>query len=396
MRRPFAFNPNFWGDLRLTVKRTRAFTVTVATSVALVAGMTGPTTAITANTATTPNTTRFDGDQRIRLITGDRVVVGAKGQVVGFEAAKGRERIPVQVQRIKDHTLVVPSDAQRLIATGKLDQRLFDVAELTDPQLRKSQGDGLKLIVQYDGGADAARAEVRSAGDTRLRRTFPALDADAIRTPQDDVTKVWEALTDQRKSGLRATSSGIKKVWLDGVRRASLDRGVEQIGADKAWEAGYDGTGVKIAVLDTGVDKTHDDLKTQVVGEKNFSGSPDTVDHVGHGTHVASIAAGTGAKSGGTYKGVAPGAEVISGKVLNDEDTGTTPPSSRAWSGPRTRARTWSTSAWAARTPRASTRWRRRSTSCPPRRGSCSPSRRATTASTAHRRWARRAARTPR
>ncbi|WP_328444458.1 S8 family serine peptidase [Streptomyces sp. NBC_00386] len=304
------------------MKRTRAFTVTVATSVALVAGMTGPTTAITANTATTPNTTRFDGDQRIRLITGDRVVVGAKGQVVGFEAAKGRERIPVQVQRIKDHTLVVPSDAQRLIATGKLDQRLFDVAELTDPQLRKSQGDGLKLIVQYDGGADAARAEVRSAGDTRLRRTFPALDADAIRTPQDDVTKVWEALTDQRKSGLRATSSGIKKVWLDGVRRASLDRGVEQIGADKAWEAGYDGTGVKIAVLDTGVDKTHDDLKTQVVGEKNFSGSPDTVDHVGHGTHVASIAAGTGAKSGGTYKGVAPGAEVISGKVLNDEGYG--------------------------------------------------------------------------
>uniref|UniRef100_A0AAU3I7G8 S8 family peptidase n=1 Tax=Streptomyces sp. NBC_01393 TaxID=2903851 RepID=A0AAU3I7G8_9ACTN len=304
------------------MKRTRAFTVTVATSVALVAGMTGPTTAITANTATTPNTTRFDGNQRIRLITGDRVVVGAKGQVVGFEAAKGRERIPVQVQRIKDHTLVVPSDAQRLIATGKLDQRLFDVAELTDPQLRKSQGDGLKLIVQYDGGAGAARAEVRSAGDTRLRRTFPALDADAIRTPQDDVAKVWEALTDQRKSGLRATASGIGKVWLDGVRKASLDRSVKQIGADKAWEAGYDGTGVKIAVLDTGVDKTHDDLKTQVVEEKNFSGSPDTVDHVGHGTHVASIAAGTGAKSGGKYKGVAPGAEVISGKVLNDEGYG--------------------------------------------------------------------------
>ncbi|MFI0967852.1 S8 family peptidase [Streptomyces sp. NPDC021080] len=284
--------------------------------------MTGPTTAIAAHTTTAPNTTRSDGSQRIRLITGDRVTVGAKGQVVGFEAAKGREHIPVRVQRIGDHTLVVPSDAQRLIATGKLDQRLFDVDELTDPRLRKSQGDGLKLIVQYDGGAGTARAEVRSAGDTRVRRTFPAIDADAIRTPQDDVAKVWEALTDRRKNGLRATASGIDKVWLDGVRKASLDRSVEQIGADKAWEAGYDGTGVKIAVLDTGVDTTHDDLKTRVVAEKNFSDSPDTKDHVGHGTHVASIAAGTGAKSGGTYKGVAPGAEVISGKVLNDEGYG--------------------------------------------------------------------------
>ncbi|MFI5752288.1 S8 family peptidase [Streptomyces sp. NPDC051644] len=304
------------------MQRARAFTIAAATSVALVAGMTGPATAIAADTTTTPNTTRFDGNQQIQLITGDRVVVGTKGQVVGFESAKGRERIPVQVQRIKDHTLVVPSDAQHLIATGKLDQRLFDVDELTDPLLRKSHRDGLKLIVQYDGGASAARAEVRSAGDTQLRRTFPTIDADAIRTSQDDVAKVWEALTNQQKSGVRATASGIGKVWLDGVRKASLNRSVKQIGADKAWEAGYDGKGVKIAVLDTGVDKTHDDLKTQVIDEKNFSGSPDTVDRVGHGTHVASIAAGTGAKSGGTYKGVAPGAKVISGKVLNDEGFG--------------------------------------------------------------------------
>ncbi|MFE9882371.1 S8 family serine peptidase [Streptomyces sp. NPDC005784] len=305
------------------MKRAPAFTIAAATSVALVAGMTGPTTAIAANTTTRPNTTRFDGNQRIQLITGDRVVVGTKDQVVGFEPAKGRERIPVQVQRIKDHTLVVPSDAQRLIATGKLDQRLFDIGDLTDPLLRKSQRDGLKLIVQYAGGAaGAARAEVRSAGDTQLRRTFPTIDADAISTSRDDVAKVWEALTDQQKSGVRATASGIRKVWLDGVRKASLDRSVKQIGADKAWEAGYDGTGVEIAVLDTGVDKTHDDLKTQVVEEKNFSGSPDTVDRVGHGTHVASIAAGTGAESGGKYKGVAPGAKVISGKVLNDEGFG--------------------------------------------------------------------------
>ncbi|MFF0424771.1 S8 family serine peptidase [Streptomyces sp. NPDC004520] len=301
------------------MQRARALTIAAATSVALVAGMTGPATATTTPDTTTP---RLGDTQRIPLVTGDRVVVNAKGRMVGFESAAGREHIPVQVQRTGGHTLVVPADARRLIATGRLDQRLFDLDVLTDPRLRKSHRAGLKLIVQYAGGAGAARAEVRSAGDTQLRRTFPTLNADAIRTSQEDVARVWEALTNPQTTGLRATASGIDKVWLDGVRGASLDRSVRQIGADKAWESGFDGTGVKIAVLDTGVDKTHDDLRTQVVAEKNFSSAADAVDRVGHGTHVASIAVGTGAMSGGRFKGVAPGAKVISGKVLDDEGYG--------------------------------------------------------------------------
>ncbi|MFF0746380.1 S8 family serine peptidase [Streptomyces sp. NPDC004111] len=283
--------------------------------------MTGPATAVGPAPPTASNQPRPDGSQRVQLITGDHVVVGAKGRVMGFEPAKGRERIPVKVERAKGHTSVLPTDAQPLIAAGKLDARLFDVTALTDPQLRRSGREGLKLIVQYAGVAGGARAEVRAAGDTRLRRTLPSINADAVQASPGDLAKVWEALTDQRR-GLRTAAPGIDKVWLDGVRRASLDRSVKQIGADKAWQAGYDGTGVKIAVLDTGVDRTHDDLKTQVVGEKNFSASADAVDRVGHGTHVASIAAGTGAKSGGRYKGVAPGAKIISGKVLNDEGVG--------------------------------------------------------------------------
>nr|WP_190156358.1 S8 family serine peptidase [Streptomyces litmocidini] len=285
--------------------------------------MTGPATATVATAAATSDTVpRVGGTQRIPLVTGDRVVVDAEGRMVGFESAEGREHIPVQVERSGDHTLVVPADARRLIATGRLDQRLFDLDVLTDPRLRESHGAGLKLIVRYAGSAGAARAGVRAAGDTQVRRTFPTINADAVRTSPEDVSRVWEALTDRQATGARVAASGIAAVWLDGVRGASLDRSVRQIGADKAWESGFDGTGVKIAVLDTGVDRTHEDLRTQVVGEKNFSASADAVDRVGHGTHVASIAVGTGARSGGRYKGVAPGAKVISGKVLDDEGYG--------------------------------------------------------------------------
>ncbi|MER8041741.1 S8 family serine peptidase [Streptomyces sp. NPDC094032] len=282
----------------------------------------GPATAITAQSASAPDTARVGGNERIPLVTGDHVVVDAKGRMVAFEAAAGRERIPVQVQRAGGRTLVVPADAQSLIAEGRLDQRLFDLDVLTDPRLRESHRSGLKLIVQYEGGAAAARAEVRAAGATPSQRTFPTLNADAVTASGDDLAGVWNALTDRRSTGLRATAAGIRTVWLDGVRSARLDRSVPQIGADKAWASGFDGKGVRIAVLDTGVDKTHEDLRTQVVGEKNFSASPDAVDRVGHGTHVASIAAGTGALSGSRYKGVAPGAEVISGKVLDDEGFG--------------------------------------------------------------------------
>ncbi|WP_031007979.1 S8 family peptidase [Streptomyces sp. NRRL F-5727] len=313
------------------MRKARAFTIAVATSVALAAGMTGPATAITTTPYDTTRTSgpdrtaapaRIGGDQRLPLVTGDRVVVDAEGRMVRFEAAPGRERVPVEIRRTGDRTLVVPADARRLIADGRLDQRLFDLSVLTDPRLRASHGSGLKLIVRYEGGASAARAQVRAAGDTELRRTFPTLGADALRASPDDLARVWEALTDRRADGARAAAAGIGTVWLDGVRGARLDRGVRQIGADRAWESGYDGTGVRIAVLDTGVDRTHEDLGSRVVGEKNFSASPDAVDRVGHGTHVASIAAGTGARSAGRYRGVAPGAEVISGKVLDDEGYG--------------------------------------------------------------------------
>ncbi len=302
------------------VKRACGATVAAAVAVALAAGMTSPAAAQPESTDLTTAAARTAGASRVTLITGDRAVLDAKGRVIGLDRAKGREHIPVQVRRTGGHTLLIPADARRLIAEGRIDQRLFDVTELNKKRNRTAQKKGLKVIVGYKGAATAARADVRSAGDTTVRRTLKALNADAITTPRQDAPDLWAALT-SGKGDARA-ASGVSHVWLDGVRKASLDKSVKQIGADKAWAAGYDGKGVKIAVLDTGVDATHPDLKDQVVAEKNFTQSADAKDRYGHGTHVASIAAGTGAKSGGKFKGVAPGAKLLNGKVLGDDGYG--------------------------------------------------------------------------
>ncbi|GGW85014.1 hypothetical protein GCM10010297_02090 [Streptomyces malachitofuscus] len=279
--------------------------------------MAGPASANGERTAagSAPAASAAKAKHRITLITGDRVAVDAKGRVVGLERAEGREHIPVQVRRTGGHTLVIPVDAARLIASGTLDQRLFDITELNRSATRGSQKRGLKVIVGYKGGAKAAKADVREAGT--VRRALKSLNADAVQTPHEDASELWDAVTNGDR-----TASGVAHVWLDGVRKASLDTSVAQIGTPKAWAAGYDGKGVRIAVLDTGVDATHPDLKGQVTASKNFTSAPTAGDKVGHGTHVASIAAGTGAKSKGKFKGVAPGAKVLNGKVLDDSGFG--------------------------------------------------------------------------
>jgi subtilisin family serine protease len=284
---------------------------------ALTAGMTSPASA-EPGLASSSTSADLSARHRVTLITGDRVVVDAKGRPVGFEHAEGRENVPVQIRKADGRILVVPADAARLIAEGKLDQRLFDITLLNRSASRKVQKKGLKVIVGYRGSAAQTRAEVRDAGDTTVRRTLRSLNADALLTPRDDADELWKAVTDTDGT----TASGVAGIWLDGVRKASLDRSVPQIGAPKAWAAGYDGKGVKIAVLDTGVDATHPDLKDQVIEAKNFTSAPDATDRFGHGTHVASTAAGTGAKSGGRYQGVAPGAKILNGKVLDDTGYG--------------------------------------------------------------------------
>lgn len=116
--------------------------------------------------------------------------------------------------------------------------------------------------------------------------------------------------------------AGVEGVWLDGRVTADMAESNAQIGTPEAWEAGLTGKGVTVAVLDSGVDAGHPDLAGRIAQSRSFIPGEEVADRHGHGTHVTSTVGGSGAASDGKEKGVAPGATLAVGKVLDDEGFG--------------------------------------------------------------------------
>ncbi len=95
------------------------------------------------------------------------------------------------------------------------------------------------------------------------------------------------------------------------------------VNASYIWSQGINGSGITVAVLDSGINQNHPDLIGKVVGEVNFVKDEETTnDLLGHGTMVAGIIAGSGEASGGKYVGVAPGARLLNVRVIDSEGDG--------------------------------------------------------------------------
>ncbi|MEU6225150.1 S8 family serine peptidase [Streptomyces sp. NPDC047042] len=293
---------------------------TVAGAAGLVAGLVAPATAGSGSTATTtlesPGKTAST-TQTITLITGDTVslTTGADGKnAVDVRRGKGREAATFLSSEKNGEVSVLPTDAIPLIQAGRLDPTLFNVTQLAKQGYTDAKTGATPVIATYSRG---------DATPDGARRTLalPGIDGAALSARKS--TAFWadiapELGTEPTAKAAKQLGDGIDKLWLDAQVQASLDVSVPQIGAPEVWKSGYDGKGVRVAVLDTGVDAGHPDLAGKIAESTTFVPGESVQDGHGHGTHVASTIVGSGAASGGRLKGVAPGAELLVGKVLNN------------------------------------------------------------------------------
>ncbi len=262
----------------------------------------------------------------VTLVTGDRVEVQrfADGrQAATVEPGAGRETMGFHQQEVDGDLTVIPEDAVPYVASRRLDRALFNLTELIADGYDDARSTTLPVIVGYPKGI-TARSSFTAAAAGPVLESINARAVAVSRTPA-----FWESVDDDRaavRSGRTSPvlAGGADRIWLDRKIEADLDRSVPQVGAPAAWQAGYDGTGVTVAVLDTGIDANHPDVAGTLDETKNFTPSADAVDRFGHGTHVAATVLGRGTGSTPARKGVAPGARLLAGKVLGDDGTGQT------------------------------------------------------------------------
>jgi serine protease AprX len=163
---------------------------------------------------------------------------------------------------------------------------------------------------------------VPTAGDLALVRAVGVATVPLSRLPM--------AIVRGTPAQLRALSllAPVASLWGNHGLELVLHESVPQIQADAVWAApyGFTGRGVRVAVLDSGIDGTHPDLaypsktvqNVKILGYQKYASPTYAIEDLsntdtttGHGTHVAGIIAGAGAASAGYYTGVAPGAELV-------------------------------------------------------------------------------------
>lgn len=266
---------------------------------------------------------RGDGSSVVTLVNGDRILVTSDGKDrAGASALPGADgTVPlIQTRQSGKDLYVYPEGAVHAIADGKVDEELFNVTGLVRQGYDDAHAKKLPLIAVYDTSVDVTRSLPATPRGAERGLVLEPVDGVALKADKKKAADFWADVTSPKSR----SASGLKKLWLDAKVRATLDKSTQQVHAPEAWAAGYDGKGTKVAVLDTGADAEHPDLKGRIGATKNFTDSPDGEDRQGHGTHTTSTVGGTGAASDGKKKGVAPGTELLHGKVLNDSGSGAT------------------------------------------------------------------------
>ncbi|HEX8709321.1 MAG TPA: S8 family serine peptidase, partial [Pyrinomonadaceae bacterium] len=198
-------------------------------------------------------------------------------------------------------------DLRERLAGGKGDARVTTIV-----QLKSKQGLQVDALLQNLGVR--LQLQLRNLNANVVSLPLSAVEALAARSEVQYISLDRKVAT----SGHLTNTTGTDAIR---VQTSTLLLGITTTST-------LDGSGIGIAILDSGIDAGHSSFTSssglsRITVSRDFTGESRTDDPYGHGTHVASIAAGNGQPSNGAYTGVAPNAKLINLRVLNSHGTGT-------------------------------------------------------------------------
>lgn len=192
---------------------------------------------------------------------------------------------------------------------------------------------GTERVIVFNGVDDTFLTTLAGLMPTTIVYRYSSIEGVAVEVPKG---KAEQVVAFAKARGLDAEKETFVKADLNASTRTVYVKG-----SGEAWSLGYTGAGVTVAVLDTGINRTHptfDDLDDnpattdpKIVGFRDFVNGGAAVaayDDQGHGSHTSGIAAGTGEGSSGTGPrgngnvGVAYGANLFGLKVLDSSGSG--------------------------------------------------------------------------
>ncbi len=242
-------------------------------------------------------------------------------------------------------------------------ERVRVMVDFATPNIVSAQGTSLSRIAQRNRSISSTRSALLSSiFGSNMSSIYDQKTAHIASGPHlarrlDNVPSMAMELTQTEMKQL-AADSRVLRIYPDKIFRATLDESTPLIGANVVWDAGSEGAGVAVAVLDTGSSHQHTMMNGKVTGSACFSstsgsqstsfcpgggnseisanagencpvddpatdGTTEGVDGCDHGTHVASTAMGAAftASNGDTFEGVARGANVVAIQVFSQFNT---------------------------------------------------------------------------
>lgn len=192
---------------------------------------------------------------------------------------------------------------------GAADARQRVLVQLSEAKLQELQANGVSL-------ADTAvlqELRVKFADrEGRVKRRYAQMGLVVVELP---LVRVRELEDDPDIAYL----SPDRPIGANGY--LTLTTGAETVVNSAPVAARYTGQGVGIAILDSGIDAQHALLKGRVIVNQDFTGQKQTSDAYGHGTYLATLAAGNNAL-GNAFTGLAPEAMLLNLRVLDDKGAG--------------------------------------------------------------------------